>query len=96
MEQSLTEPRVSAPPSLSPPDSGYFWFFDPSNVEIVTKVVRGCGINAHYWVFASGLTNTGVTLNYIDLASGVQQTYRSAAGTAFQPIQDTSAFATCP
>ena len=78
------------------PDSGYFWFFDPSNVEIVTKVVGGCGINASYWVFASGLTNTGVTLTYVDLGSGEQQVYRSAAGTAFQPIQDTSAFATCP
>jgi hypothetical protein len=78
------------------PDSGYFWFFDPSNVEIITKVVNGCGINAHYWAFASGLTNTGVTLSYIDLAGAVQQTYRSAAGTAFEPIQDTAAFSTCP
>lgn len=78
------------------PDSGYFWFFDPSNVEVVTKVVNGCGIDAHYWVFASGLTNTGVTLTYTDLTSGTQKTYRSSAGTAFPPIQDTSAFATCP
>jgi hypothetical protein len=78
------------------PDSGYFWFFDPSNVEIVAKVVNGCGVNAHYWAFASGLTNTGVALTFTDLATGSQKTYRSAAGTVFEPIQDTSAFATCP
>jgi hypothetical protein len=78
------------------PDSGYFWFFDPTNVEVLTKVVSGCGINSRYWVFASGLTNVGVTLAYTDLATGVQKTYRNFAGAAFQPIQDTSAFATCP
>ncbi|HKD17601.1 MAG TPA: hypothetical protein VKG23_07000, partial [Thermoanaerobaculia bacterium] len=78
------------------PDSGYFWFFDPSNVEVVTKVVSGCGVNGHYWVFASGLTNIAVTLTYSDLATGTQQIYRTSAGTAFEPIQDTAAFATCP
>ncbi len=78
------------------PDSGYFWFFDPSNVEIVTKVVSGCGSNGRHWVFASGLTNLGVLLTYTDLGGGIQKTYPSAAGTAFQPIQDTAAFATCP
>jgi hypothetical protein len=78
------------------PDSGYFWFFDPSNVEIVAKVVDGCGSNGRYWVFASGLTNLGVLLNFTDLGSGTRKTYPSAAGTAFQPIQDTAAFATCP
>ncbi|HEY1435829.1 MAG TPA: PKD domain-containing protein, partial [Thermoanaerobaculia bacterium] len=26
-------------------NAGYFWFFDPTNVELVTKVLNGCGIN---------------------------------------------------
>jgi hypothetical protein len=78
------------------PDSGYFWFFDSSNVEVVTKVVNGCGVNSHYWVFTSGLTNTGVVLTYTDLVTGTQQTYRNSTGAAFAPIQDTAAFATCP
>ncbi len=38
-------------------DTGYFWFFDPGNVELVTKVLDACvdPFN-HYWVFAGGLT----------------------------------------
>lgn len=77
-------------------DTGYFWFFDPANVEVITKVLNGCGIDSHYWVFSSGLTNVGVTLTYTDTASGVQRSYTNPVGTAFAPIQDTSAFATCP
>ena len=26
-------------------DTGYFWFFSPSNVEMVVKVVNGCVVN---------------------------------------------------
>ena len=78
------------------PDSGYFWFFDPSNVEVIAKIVDGCAFNGHSWVFASGLTNVGVTLTYTDLVTGNQAVYRSSPGSAFPPIQDTSAFATCP
>ena len=33
------------------PDSGYFWFFDPGNVEVVVKVLNGCGVNSRYWLF---------------------------------------------
>jgi Trypsin-like peptidase domain len=77
-------------------DTGYFWFFDPSNVEVVTKVLDGCGIDNHYWVFSSGLTNVGVTLTYTDTAAGARKSYSNAVGAAFEPVQDTSAFATCP
>jgi hypothetical protein len=77
-------------------DTGYFWFFDPSNVEVITKVLNGCSVNTHYWVFSSGLTNVGVTLTYTDTTTGAQKIYTNTVGTAFEPIQDTSAFATCP
>ncbi|MGE5412993.1 MAG: PKD domain-containing protein [Syntrophomonadaceae bacterium] len=77
-------------------DSGYFWFFDPSNIEMVTKVLNACGLNANYWVFAAGLTNVEVTLDVLDTATGVSEEYVNPLGTAFQPIQDTGAFGTCP
>jgi hypothetical protein len=73
-------------------DTGYFWFFDSSNVEVVTKVLEGCGVNSHRWVFASGLTNVGVTLTYTDTANQSQKVYTNPVNTAFQPIQDTTAF----
>ncbi|MGH9398996.1 MAG: hypothetical protein ACRD00_01410, partial [Thermoanaerobaculia bacterium] len=31
-------------------DTGQFWFFSSSNVEIVVKVLNGCGVNTRYWV----------------------------------------------
>jgi streptogramin lyase len=77
-------------------DSGYFWFFDVANIEVVVKALNGCGVNGHYWVFAAGLTDVEVTLRVIDTQTGALRTYVNPRGTAFQPIQDTSAFATCP
>ncbi len=77
-------------------DSGYFWFFSPTNIEMVTKVLNACGLNGNFWVFAAGLTNVQVTLDVLDTATGVSEQYVNPLGTAFQPIQDTSAFGTCP
>jgi hypothetical protein len=74
-------------------DTGYFWFFSPSNVEIVLKVVDGRAFNSRFWVFAGGLTNVGVVITVTDTQSGAVQTYVNPQGVAFQPIQDTNAFA---
>jgi streptogramin lyase len=77
-------------------DSGYFWFFEAANVELVVKVLNGCGLNSRYWTFAAGLTDVEVTLTVTDTLTGAVKTYANPQGTAFQPIQDTAAFATCP
>jgi hypothetical protein len=77
-------------------DTGYFFFFEEDNVELVVKVLRGCGVNGHYWVFAGGLTNVEVDLTITDTQTGDMQTYTNPLRTPFQPIQDTEAFATCP
>ena len=76
--------------------TGYFWFFDSSNVELIVKVLNGCALNSHYWVFAAGLTNVGVHMTVTDLRTGTQKPYDNPVGTPFAPIQDTTAFATCP
>jgi PKD repeat protein len=82
--------------TLRTPDSGYFWFFDAANIEVVVKALNGCAINGNYWVFAAGLTDVEVTLTVLDTNNGTAQTYVNPLGTAFEPIQDTKAFATCP
>ncbi len=76
-------------------DTGYFWFFNRANVEMIVKVLNGCGFNSNYWVFAGGLTNVQVVLTVTDTQTGSLRTYRSGQGTAFVPIQDTSAFSAC-
>ena len=76
-------------------DTGYFWFFDPVNIELVVKVLDACPVNQHHWVFAGGLTNVGVELKVTDTLTGDVQDYSNSAGSPFQPIQDSSAFF-CP
>jgi len=78
-------------------DSGYFWFFDSANIEAVTKVLNGCGLNDAYWVFAAGLTNVRVDLDVLDTKTGLPYSKENPQGTPFAPIQDTGAFpASCP
>lgn len=77
-------------------DTGYFWFFDEDNVEMVIKVLDACGFADRYWVFAGGLTNVRVDTRVADTLKGGVKIYRNPLSTPFRPIQDTDAFATCP
>jgi PKD repeat protein len=77
-------------------DSGYFYFFNAANIEVVIKVLRACGINNSYWVFAAGLTNVEVHVTVMDTSNGTVKTYDNALDVAFAPVQDTTAFSTCP
>lgn len=76
-------------------DTGYFWFFDIANVEIVVKVLDACGVNGHFWIFAAGLTDVAVELVVEDLQTGDIRSFFNSVGQPFQPVQDTSAFPNC-
>lgn len=77
-------------------DSGLFWFFRPSNLELLVKVLDGCGVNDRYWVFLAGTTNVGFNLRVTDTLSGEQETYSNTRGQTADTVLDTDAFATCP
>ena len=77
-------------------DTGYLWFFNSQNVEVVLKVLNACGFGNRYWVFAGGLTDVEVTLTVTDTQTGGVKQYTNPRGTKFAPVQDTNAFATCP
>ena len=76
-------------------ESGYFWFFDPGNLELVVKALNGCGTNGRYWLFGAGLTNVEVEITVTDRTDRTIRTYSNPQGTAFEPILDTDAFAGC-
>lgn len=76
-------------------DTGYFWFFNAANVEMIVKVIPGCLANGRQWVFAGGLTDVEVGLSVADTTTGATKLYSNSLGTPFAPIQDTSAFG-CP
>lgn len=77
-------------------ESGYFWFFERNNVEVIAKMLDACALSRGYWFFAAGLTDVGVRITVTDLFGGEVKTYTNPGGQAFLPIQDTDAFLTCP
>ena len=94
--KTTTGPAANARVVELTPDTGYLWFFDATNVEAVVKVLDGCGANGRFWFFAGGLTNVEVKITVEDSQTGAKRTYNNPQGKAFQAVQDTAAFATCP
>ena len=96
-QASPSGPTANATARPLTSDSGFFWFFDPNNIEIVVKVLNACGTSSHaYWVFAAGLTNVQVDLSVTDTLRAETRHYTNPLNTPFRPIQDTAAFSTCP
>jgi len=81
--------------SLGVNQGGLFWFFDPTNPEMLIKVIKGCSINNHFWVFYAAGTNVGFTVTVTDTTTGHQVTYTNHDLTAAPPVQDTNALS-CP
>ena len=77
-------------------DSGYFWFFDPANVEVTVKAINGCANNHRFWFYASGLTNVRVDLKVTDTRTGTTKSYSNPLGKTFVSVLDSAAFNTCP
>ena len=72
-------------------DTGYFWFFDDANVELVVKVLDGRSLNGHFWVFFGALSDVGYSITVTDTATGEQRVYQNLHGT-LASVADTSAF----
>jgi hypothetical protein len=71
-------------------DTGTFWFFQPSNVEVVVKVLDGRPLNGHFWVFYGALTDVEYKLTVVDTQTGKQAVYTNPAGR-MASVGDTSA-----
>jgi len=76
-------------------DTGLFWFFHDSNIELVVKVLDGTGVNGSYWVFYAGLSDVEYTITVIDLETGRLKTYDNQSGS-LASVADTSAFTNAP
>ncbi len=77
-------------------DSGLFWFFAPTNLELLVKVLDGCGVNDRFWVFAAATTDVEYRLRVTDTANGSVREYPNALGVASPAVTDVSAFACAP
>jgi hypothetical protein len=72
-------------------DTGYFWFFDAKNVEVVLKVLDGRPLNGKLWVFYGALSNVEYTLTVTDTQTGAVKTYHNPNGR-LASVADTGAF----
>ncbi len=77
-------------------NSGAFYFLNPNNLEMLIKVLSGCPVNDRYWVFYAATTNVELTVTVTDTQNGSTKTYFNPLGTPAPPVQDTTAFDTCP
>ena len=80
------------------PESGLFYFSSPSNIEMLVKVLNACSpvLGNKYWVFYAATTNVEFTMTVIDTQTGAVKVYHNPLNTPAVPVQDTSAFSTCP
>jgi len=72
-------------------ESGRFWFFDPANVELDTKVLDGREINGHFWFFSGALTNVGYRITVTDQIRDRTRRYDNPPGR-LSSLADTQAF----
>ncbi len=72
-------------------DTGWFWFFDPANVEVMIKVLDGTSLNGKHWVFYGALSSVEYTITVTDTQTGVQKIYKNPSGT-LASVADTNAF----
>jgi ELWxxDGT repeat protein len=73
------------------PDTGWFWFFGPDNVEVMLKVLDGTALDGHVWVFYGALSNVEYALTVTDTLTGVTRRYENPAGQ-LASVADTHAF----
>lgn len=71
--------------------SGLFWFFDSDNWEVLVKVLDGCAITDHFWVFAAATTDLEYQLLVLDTETGNGAVYTNPLGVASAAITDTEA-----
>ena len=72
--------------------SGFFYWTNPDNLEMVVKVLDGRVINGHFWVFAATSSNVEFRLRVEDTESGQMREYFNPLGEAACSVRDTRAF----
>ena len=77
-------------------ESVFWWFFSPTNFEMGLKILNGCPVNQHFWVFISGLTNQGWTVHIKDTQTGTIASTSNPIGRLTPTIAATVSPLTCP
>lgn len=76
-------------------NSGLLYFFEPDNAEVFVKVLDGCGINRHRWVYVAPLTDVAFNM-YINDGRNPTWTYFNKAGDQGEIRANLMAFPCAP
>lgn len=71
--------------------TGYFWFFNPANLDLAVKMIDGRAANGHFWVFWGALSDVNYTVTIRDTVTGDEWTRTNPPGS-FCGGADTTAF----
>ncbi|HVS64463.1 MAG TPA: Calx-beta domain-containing protein [Thermoanaerobaculia bacterium] len=77
-------------------ESGFGWFLTESNIELIVKMLDGCGLNERIWVFLAATTNLEYEVEITDLSDGTSKTYSNPLGEVAIAEADTDAFVCAP
>ena len=73
-------------------DSALFYFFSRGNWELMVKVLDGCAINGHFWVFAAASTDVEYDVTVTDLATTRTFSFGNEAGVPAAAVGRIDAF----
>ena len=72
--------------------TGLLYFFSPDNAEVLVKVLNGCGVNGHWWVFGAAATDLRFEIEVRDTRTGESKRYTNPAGESPRAVSDIGAF----
>ena len=72
--------------------TGLFWFFDASNIELIVKMIDGQGVNGAFWTYYGGLSDVEYWITVTDAQTGDARTYHNPPGSLCG-LGDVNAFA---
>ena len=76
-------------------DSALLGFYQTSNWELLVKVLDGCAVNDHYWVFAAAATDLGWRVRVRDRVTDTRFYAEQVLGLPQPPTTDTQALPVC-
>ena len=85
------EKAATVLPSLTTAETGFFWFFSPSNIELAAKVLDGRASNGRFWLLYGGVSDVEYTLTVTDTVADASKSYRNEQGSICGEV-DTEAF----
>jgi hypothetical protein len=60
--------------------TGYFWFFNAENVELVVKILDATAISGNWWVFYGALSDVAYRITVHDTVTRLGQSYDNPPG----------------